>query len=182
MLGLGLIVAVAVSFLTLPIVAMLLRVPFTDLADYATRPIVRDALLLSLFTSLCSLLLMLIFGTPLAYLLARHRFPGKRLLETLVEIPLVMPPAVAGIALLLAFGRRGLLGPLLEDAGLDIAFSTAAVILAQTFVASPFYIGARASRAYPPILRLRLPRMVRAVGRASSTYSYPWPSPAYSAA
>jgi molybdate transport system permease protein len=145
MLGFGLLVAVGVSFLALPIVALLLRVPLPDFADYLTRPIVRDALLLSLFTSLCSLLLMLLFGTPLAYLLARNRFVGKRLLETLVEIPLVMPPAVAGIALLLAFGRRGLLGSMLEGTGVDIAFSTTAVVLAQTFVASPFYI--RAARA-----------------------------------
>lgn len=142
MLGVGLLVAVAVAFLALPIVALLMRVPLGDLAEYISRPIVREALWLSFFTSGCSLLLMIIFGTPLGYLLARHRFPGKRLLETLVEVPLVMPPAVAGIALLLAFGRRGLLGPVLEGAGLDIAFSTTAVILAQTFVASPFYIGA----------------------------------------
>lgn len=135
-------VAVGVGFLSLPIVALLLRVPLADFADYMGRPIVRDALWLSLFTSLCSLLLMTLFGTPLAYLLGRRQFRGKRLLETLVEIPLVMPPAVAGIALLLAFGRRGLLGPMLEGAGLDIAFSTAAVVLAQTFVAAPFYVRA----------------------------------------
>jgi molybdate transport system permease protein len=153
-LGIGLLVAVAVSFLTLPILALLLRVPITDLWDYATRPIVHDALILSLFTTLCSIVLMLVFATPLAYLLARHRFPGKRLLETLVEVPLVMPPAVAGIALLLAFGRRGLLGPLLQGASLDLAFSTAAVVLAQTFVAAPFYIGsARAGfQSIPPDL------------------------------
>jgi molybdate transport system permease protein len=134
-----------VAFLTLPIVALLLRVPLGDLATYATRPIVRDALLLSLGTTLVSLGLMLALGTPLAYLLARYSFRGKRLIETLVDVPLVMPPAVAGIALLLAFGRRGLLGPALEVAGLDLAFSTAAVVLAQTFVASPFYV--KAARA-----------------------------------
>jgi molybdate transport system permease protein len=134
-----------VAFLTLPIVALLLRVPVADIATYAARPIVRDALLLSLGTTLVSLGLMLALGTPLAYLMARYRFRGKRLLETLVDVPLVMPPAVAGIALLLAFGRRGLLGPALEGVGLDLAFSTAAVVLAQTFVASPFYI--KAARA-----------------------------------
>lgn len=145
MLGVGLAVALFTAFLTLPIVALLLRVPISTLADYATRPIVVDALLLSLYTSLISLGLMVLLGTPLAYVLGRYTFPGKRLLETLVEIPLVMPPAVAGVALLLAFGRRGLLGPLIDGAGLDIAFSTAAVVLAQTFVASPFYV--RAARA-----------------------------------
>jgi molybdate transport system permease protein len=142
---LGLAVALFVAFLTLPIIALLLRVPLSTLADYVTRPIVIDALLLSLFTSLLSLALMVLLGTPVAYLLARYSFPGKRLLETLIEITLVMPPAVAGLALLLAFGRRGLLGPAIEGAGLEVAFTTAAVVLAQTFVASPFYVrGARA--------------------------------------
>jgi molybdate transport system permease protein len=143
--GLATAAGLFVAFLTLPIVALLLRVPVADLATYAARPIVRDALLLSLGTTLVSLGLMLALGTPLAYLMARYRFRGKRLLETLVDVPLVMPPAVAGIALLLAFGRRGLLGPALDGAGLDLAFSTAAVVLAQTFVASPFYI--KAARA-----------------------------------
>ena len=142
---LGLAIALFTAFLTLPIVALLLRVPLSTLADYVTRPIVVDALLLSLYTSLLSLALMVLLGTPIAYLLARYSFPGKRLLETLLEITLVLPPAVAGLALLLAFGRRGLLGPAIEDAGLDIAFTTAAVVLAQTFVASPFYV--RAARA-----------------------------------
>jgi molybdate transport system permease protein len=143
---LGLAVALFVAFLTLPIIALLLRVPLSTLADYVTRPIVIDALLLSLYTSLLSLALMVLLGTPVAYLLARYSFPGKRLLETLIEITLVLPPAVAGLALLLAFGRRGLLGPAIEGAGLEIAFTTAAVVLAQTFVASPFYVrGARAA-------------------------------------
>ena len=143
--ALGLAVALFVAFLTLPLIALLLRVPLSTLADYATRPIVVDALLLSLYTSLLSLTLMALFGTPVAYILARYSFPGKRLLETLIDISLVMPPAVAGLALLLAFGRRGLLGPYIEGAGLDIAFTTVAVVLAQTFVASPFYV--RAARA-----------------------------------
>lgn len=137
---LALAVALFVGFLTLPVVALLLRVPFGTLARYATLPVVLDALELSLLTTLLSLCLMALFGTPLAYVLARYNFPGKRVLETLVETPLVMPPAVAGVALLLAFGRRGLLGPLIEGAGIELAFSTAAVVLAQTFVASPFYI------------------------------------------
>ncbi len=141
----ALLVAVGLAFLTLPVLALLLRVPISALGSYITRPIVRDALLLSLLTTLVSLGLMLLFGTPTAYLLARRRFPGKRLVETLVEIPLVLPPAVAGVALLLAFGRRGLFGPLIEGAGFDIAFSTAAVVLAQTFVAAPFYVKAARS-------------------------------------
>ncbi len=138
----GLAVSLFVAFLVLPLAAVLLRVPLSTLADYAARPIVLDALGLSLFTSLVSLALILLFGTPVAYLLGRYRFPGKRILETLIELPLVMPPAVAGVALLLAFGRRGLLGPIFDSLDLDIAFSTAAVVLAQTFVASPFYLKA----------------------------------------
>ncbi|HEX9988223.1 MAG TPA: ABC transporter permease [Chloroflexia bacterium] len=142
---LALLVALFVGFLVLPIAALLLRVPLADLAEYAARPIVLEALKLSFFTTLVSLGLMVLLGTPVAYVLGRYRFPGKRIIETLVEIPLVMPPAVAGVALLLAFGRRGLFGPTLEGAGLDIAFSTAAVVLAQIFVASPFYVKAARS-------------------------------------
>jgi molybdate transport system permease protein len=143
--ALALAIALFVAFLSLPLIALLMRVPVGDLPDYLGRPLVRNALLLSLFTSLVSIGLMLGLGTPLAFVLARRNFPGKRVLDTLVDLPLVLPPAVAGIALLLAFGRRGLLGPILEGTGLDIAFSTAAVVLAQTFVASPFYV--KAARA-----------------------------------
>lgn len=128
------------AFLSLPLIALLLRVPLPDLFEYIGKPLVRDALLLSLFTSLASLVLMIAFGTPLAFVLARRRFPGSRVLDILIDLPLVLPPAVAGIALLLAFGRRGLLGPLIEGSGIELAFSTTAVILAQIFVASPFYI------------------------------------------
>jgi molybdate transport system permease protein len=141
----ALAIAIFAAFLSLPIIALLLRVPLADLFDYLSRPLVLNALLLSLFTSLVSLGLMVAFGTPTAFVLARRDFPGKRVLDTLVDLPLVLPPAVAGIALLLAFGRRGLLGPTLEGAGIDIAFSTIAVVLAQTFVASPFYV--KATRA-----------------------------------
>jgi molybdate transport system permease protein len=144
-LGLSLVVAVFVGFIALPVMALLLRVPVGDLADYATRPVVVEGLRLSLLTSAASLALMLVFGTPVAYALGRHNFRGKRLVDTLIDIPLVMPPAVAGVALLLAFGRRGLLGPVVEGTGLELAFSTAAVVIAQTFVASPFYV--RAARA-----------------------------------
>jgi molybdate transport system permease protein len=144
-LGLSVMVAIFATFLVLPVAALLLRVPLATLSDYLVRPIVLNALGLSFLTSILSLVIMLVFGTPVAYLLGRHRFRGKHLLETLVEIPLVLPPAVAGVALLLAFGRRGLLGPAVESAGVDIAFSTTAVVLAQTFVASPFYV--KAARA-----------------------------------
>jgi molybdate transport system permease protein len=104
-----------------------------------------DALALSLATTSASLVVTVALGTPLAWLLARRRFPGSALVETIVDLPIVLPPSVAGLALLLVFGRRGLLGEPLETVGLEIAFTTFAVVLAQTFVAAPFYI--RSARA-----------------------------------
>lgn len=137
--------AICVAFLSLPPLALLLRVPLGDLLRYLGDPLVLDALRLSAISSLTSLALMLAFGTPLAYTLARRDFPGKRVVETLVELPLVLPPAVAGVALLFAFGRRSPVGGVLRDLNIEVAFTLAAVVLAQTFVASPFYI--RAARA-----------------------------------
>ena len=87
-------------------------------------------------------LVTIVFGTPVALLMARRQFPFKRALDTLIDLPTVMPPAVAGVALLLAFGRRGLLGGAFEAWGISIAFTTVAVVIAQTFIASPFYIKA----------------------------------------
>lgn len=142
---LALAVGLFVAFLSLPLIALVLSVPLADLFTYLGKPVVLDALVLSLATSFASLALMVGFGTPLAYVMSRRDFRGKRALETLIDLPLVLPPAVAGIALLLAFGRRGLLGPLLDDVGLSLAFTTAAVVLAQTFVASPFYVKAAQS-------------------------------------
>jgi len=103
---------------------------------------VLEALRLSLLTSALTLLLALGLGTPTAWLLARRRFPGRSLLDGLVELPMVLPPAVAGIGLLMAFGRRGVLGPLLASFGISIGFTTAAVVLAQLFVAAPFFVRA----------------------------------------
>ena len=105
-------------------------------------PVVTEALRLSLMTTAISLVITIVLGTPLAYLLARFEFRGKRLLDTMVDLPLVLPPTVAGMALLLTFGRRGLIGSALSEAGITIAFTSTAVILAQVFVASPLYIRA----------------------------------------
>ena len=138
-------VAVCVSFLSLPLIALLLRVPPDSLPKYLGDPLVTDALRLSGISSVCALALIIVLGTPVAYLLGRTRFRGKRLLETLVELPLVLPPAVAGVALLLAFGRRTPFGTLLHALNLDVAFTVGAVVIAQTFVAAPFYI--KAARA-----------------------------------
>lgn len=133
--------ALLLIFLALPLVSLILRAireggGFSEL----TRQTLRQALSLSLVTSFISLGVILVIGTPLAYLLARHHFPGDSLINTLIDLPMVLPPAVAGLALLMAFGRRGLLGGVLEDAGIDLAFATPAVIVAQIFVAVPFYV------------------------------------------
>jgi molybdate transport system permease protein len=128
------------AFLIIPIVAMISRVRPEDLAANLANPEVGQAIWLSLTTTAASTALGLLLGTPLAYLLARRRFRGHGLLDTLVDLPMVLPPSVAGIALLLAFGRRGVIGAWLDGAGISIAFTSVAVVLAQTFVAAPFYI------------------------------------------
>lgn len=121
------------TFLTLPVIAIFLRVSPTTLVRELGDPVARDALVVSLRTSALAQGLIVALGTPAAYLLATRRFRGRSLLLTLVELPLVLPPAVAGIGLLAAFGRTGLL-----PAG--VAFSETAVVLAVTFVAAPFYM------------------------------------------
>jgi molybdate transport system permease protein len=132
--------AVALAFLLLPLVALFLRVPPGDLLDGLGSGAARDALLVSLKTSLIAHIVILGVGTPVAYLLGTHAFRGRRLLIAAVELPLVLPPAVAGIALLAAFGRRGLLGGELEALGVSLPFTQAAVVVAIVFVASPFYV------------------------------------------
>jgi molybdate transport system permease protein len=120
--------------------ALVLHVAPATIFSKLVDPMVAQAIQLSLSTTLVSLGIILVGGTPLAYLLARRSFRGHDALDTLLTLPIVMPPAVAGIALLLAFGRRGLIGQALYGAGIDIAFTPVAVVLAQTFVAAPFYI------------------------------------------
>jgi molybdate transport system permease protein len=127
-------------FLLVPLLALVLRVTPAEFLTQVVSPAVAQAIQLSLGTTLVALAITLVAGTPLAYLVARRRFPGRIVLETLLDLPLVLPPAVAGIALLLAFGRFGLLGPALGDLGVHVAFTTAAVVLAQLFVAAPFYV------------------------------------------
>ncbi|KQQ53311.1 ABC transporter permease [Plantibacter sp. Leaf314] len=134
------IAAVGAAFVLLPLVAIVLRVDWADFGALVTSESSVAALGLSLRTSLIATALCVLFGVPLALVLARTRFPGQRLLRSLVLLPLVLPPVVGGIALLYTFGRLGLLGPALADAGLSIAFSTTAVVLAQTFVALPFLV------------------------------------------
>lgn len=138
--GLVLVSLPMLAFLLIPILAMLLRLNPAELGVNLANEEVRQAIGLSLTTTTVSTGLGLVLGTPLAYLLARRRFRGRGVLDTLVDLPMVLPPSVAGIALLLAFGRRGIIGAWLGEAGLSIAFTTSAVVLAQTFVAAPFYI------------------------------------------
>ena len=132
-------------FLILPLVALVWRVQPVALAAHLVNPQVRQAIQLSLFTTALSTAVTLCCGTPLAYWLARRRFRGWGAIDTLLDLPMVLPPSVAGIALLIAFGRRGLLGATLSTMGINIAFTTTAVVLAQVFVASPFYVKAALS-------------------------------------
>ena len=132
--------ALTLAFLLVPIAAIFLRVPPGDMLDALRSPVARDALRVTLATTLTAQLVILVVGTPAAYLLATRRFRGRALVITLVELPLVLPPAVAGIALLAAFGRFGLLGDTLSFFGLEVAFTRLAVVLAIVFVAGPFFL------------------------------------------
>ena len=127
-------------FLLLPVLAILLRASLPAVLRTLPERAVAHAVWLSLGTATATMLLAILLGTPVAYLLARYRFRGRALLETLIEAPMVLPPAVAGVGLLLAFGRRGLLGSYLDDYGVTLAFTQTAVVLAQLFVAAPFYV------------------------------------------
>lgn len=133
---------IALLFLVLPLVALIVRGVANRGWESVPGSAIPDAIWLSLVSTVLSMIVTLLFGTPLAYLLARRRFPLKRLISVLVELPIVLPPAVAGLALLITFGRRGVLGPLLQDAGIQVVFTSTAVIIAQTFVAMPFYVRA----------------------------------------
>ena len=137
----GTATSVYVLFIGLPLVALLLRAAGEEgFLGALTGESALTALRLSLFTSVASMAAVVLVGTPFAYLLARSRLPGIRVLDTLVELPLVLPPVVAGLAMLMAFGRRGLLGQWLEPLGIVIPFTFVAVVFAQMFVAAPFYI------------------------------------------
>lgn len=134
-------------FLLLPFVALVHATSFNDMMTAVGDAMFRASLWLSIKTTVVSLVVTLLCGTPLAWWLATTKHRGSKLVETLVELPIVMPPAVVGVALLMAFGRRGLLGPAAEAVGLEIAFTTTAVVIAQVAVSSPFYVQA-ASNAF----------------------------------
>jgi molybdate transport system permease protein len=140
----GLLTAAAIGavvlFLTLPVLAIFLDVPPGRLVRSLGEAGARDALWLSLRTTAVALVVIVLVGTPAAYFLATRRFRGRDVVVTLVELPLVLPPAVAGIALLASVGPSGILGGTLDAAGIELALQTAGVVVALVFVASPFYI------------------------------------------
>jgi molybdate transport system permease protein len=132
------------AFLALPLLALIFRISPTQIWQNLQTPQVYEAIRISLTTTAITTIVSILFGTPVAYLLARRQVPFRPFIDTLIDLPIVLPPAVAGVALLIAFGRRGLVGTYLTDFGIDIAFSQIAVIMAQTFVAVPFYVKAAA--------------------------------------
>ena len=132
--------AIALAFLLLPLLAIFLRVPPGDLFAQLGSDVALDAIVVTLKANTIAQALILLIGTPTAYLIASRGFRGRDLVVTLVELPLVLPPAVAGIGLLAAFGRLGLLGSTFDVLGITISFTQTAVVLAVTYVASPFYL------------------------------------------
>ena len=132
--------ALLAGFIALPILSLAIWTVSNSAWQEMTSPAAVDALLLSARTTAISMAIILLVGTPAAYVLARYDFPGKRIVNTLVDLPAVLPPSAAGIALLLAFGRVGLIGEQLTAFGITISFTTAAVVLAELFVATHFYV------------------------------------------
>jgi len=138
--ALGFLLILAVAFIALPVASLFLKSPLDATIRSMQDPVVIDALRLSLTTSTLTILVVVLMGTPIAYVNARFHYPGKEIADSLIDLPVIMPPAVAGIALLMAFGRMGILGHYLNAFGFCIAFTTLAVVMAQVFVSSPFYI------------------------------------------
>jgi molybdate transport system permease protein len=138
----ALLIAIALSFIFLPMIAVFLDMSPQEIWQQLQTPLAYESLKLSVYTTLISLALIIIFGTPLAYLLATKDFTGKHVIDVLIQLPIVIPPAVAGVGLLLVFGRFGLLGGWLDIYGIRIGFTIIAVIMAQCFMSAPFYIQA----------------------------------------
>jgi molybdate transport system permease protein len=127
-------------YLTIPLAVVIIRAIDAGLVEQLSQPTVAQAIRLSLMTTAISVLLMTALGTPLAYWLARGQVPARPVIETLLDLPIVLPPAVAGIALLMTFGRRGVFGAALAQLGINLPFTTIAVVMAQVFVAAPFFV------------------------------------------
>ena len=138
--GLAMTLLLVGAFVALPVASLFLRSSPNGLLDSLKDPMVLDALALSMSTSCITTIAVIIMGTPVAYINARFSYAGKEIIDSLIDLPVIMPPAVAGIALLMAFGRMGILGQHLNARGISIAFTTLAVIVAQTFVSAPFFM------------------------------------------
>jgi molybdate transport system permease protein len=167
--GLALLLTLTMAFIALPVVALFLKSPPETILRSLHDPVVMDALRLSLMTSTITTITIVIMGTPIAYVSARFRYFGKELADSLIDLPVIMPPAVAGIALLVAFGRMGIVGHYLNAFGISIAFTTLAVIIAQVFVSSPFYI--RQARTSFEDVDLAFENAARTLG-ASRVYTF----------
>lgn len=129
-----------ILLITIPIVMLFTRTSLAELVMNIGQKTVIQAIGVSMRTTLVSLGLIFLLGTPVAYLMGRHQFRNKKVLDALIDLPLVLPPSVAGLALLITFGRRGLIGGWLQGFGIEVAFTTVAVIIAQVFIAAPFYV------------------------------------------
>jgi len=140
LIGAAVLIASVTLYLALPVAALFFRITPDLFISTLADPEVASALWLSLFTSTVSLAVVILVGTPFAYVHCRNTYPGKVIVDTLIDLPLVLPPAVAGVALLVLWGRVGILGRYFNMLGVSIAFTTLAVIMAQIFVASPFYL------------------------------------------
>jgi molybdate transport system permease protein len=138
--ALGVALAIVLAFLVFPVVAIFANTSPGELVDSLGSETAREALWLSLRTTVIALVIIVVVGTPAAYLLATREFRGKAVVVTAIELPLVLPPAVAGIGLLAAFGPSGILGSALEGAGIELVLQTAGVVVALVFVAAPFYL------------------------------------------
>jgi molybdate transport system permease protein len=167
--GLALLMLLTMGFIALPVASLLLKNPLDTVVQTLHDPMVVDALRLSLSTSAFTTVTVVLLGTPLAYINAKFRYPGKEIADSLIDLPVIMPPAVAGIALLMAFGRMGILGHYLNGLGISIAFTTLAVIVAQIFVSSPFYI--RQARTSFEDVDISMENAARTLG-ASRIYTF----------
>jgi molybdate transport system permease protein len=159
----------AAAFVTLPIASLFIKSLFAASLRSLQDPVVVDALRLSLLTSASTVFFVVLVGTPISYINARFSYPGKEIIDSLMDLPVIMPPAVAGIALLMAFGRMGVLGQHLYPWGVSIAFTTVAVVIAQIFVSSPFYL--RQARTSFEDVDLSLERAARTLG-ADQFYTF----------
>lgn len=170
----------ALAYIALPCLALLWAAGGAEVRRAVARTEIADALLLSLQTSSIALLVSVIVGTPASYLLARLNFPGKGLIESTLILPLVLPPVVGGVALLLAFGQRGVLGDSLNLIGLQLPFTTIAVVMAQVFMAMPFYV--QSAKAGFQAVPRHLEEASRTLGRSelstflSVTIPLSWPA------